>query len=87
MGDHALSNGVSQYAPTQGRLQDASLLLDLSQAAQQSQNPYPNTGSPGQNPKECEAGNENYIPGKQVIGNVPGNQGTSTETTKRSLKQ
>jgi phospholipid/cholesterol/gamma-HCH transport system substrate-binding protein len=41
-------------------------------------NPYPNTASPGQE-KECEAGNEPYIAGQQVIGNVPGNQGTTTE--------
>lgn len=41
-------------------------------------NPYPNTASPGQ-PRECEAGNESYIAGRQVIGNVPGNQGTATE--------
>jgi virulence factor Mce-like protein len=41
-------------------------------------NPYPNTASPGQT-KECEAGNENYISGRTVIGNVPGNQGTRTE--------
>ena len=40
-------------------------------------NPYPNTASPGQ-PRECEAGNEPYIVGEQVIGNVPGNQGTVT---------
>jgi virulence factor Mce-like protein len=40
-------------------------------------NPYPNTASPGQT-KECEAGNENYLAGRQVIGNVPGNQGTTT---------
>ena len=40
-------------------------------------NPYPNTASPGQT-HECEAGNEPYIVGKQVIGNVPGNQGTKT---------
>jgi hypothetical protein len=40
-------------------------------------NPYPNTASPGQT-KECEAGNENYYVGKQVIGNVPGNSGTKT---------
>jgi virulence factor Mce-like protein len=44
-------------------------------------NPYPNTASPGQT-HECEAGNENFIVGKQVIGNVPGNQGTKTEKTK-----
>ncbi len=41
-------------------------------------NPYPNTASPGQ-PRECEAGNERYLAGRQVIGNVPGNQGTETE--------
>jgi phospholipid/cholesterol/gamma-HCH transport system substrate-binding protein len=40
-------------------------------------NPYPNTASPGQE-KECEAGNESYIPGQPVIGNEPGNQGTNT---------
>ncbi len=41
-------------------------------------NPYPNTAAPGQDPKECEAGNEPYIAGQQVIGNVPGDQGTAT---------
>ena len=40
-------------------------------------NAYPNTASPGQ-PKECEAGNEDYLVGRQVIGNVAGNQGTQT---------
>ncbi|WP_354701199.1 hypothetical protein DSM112329_01506 [Paraconexibacter sp. AEG42_29] len=43
-------------------------------------NSYPNVGSPGQT-QECEAANEPYAAGKQVIGNVPGNQGTSTEKT------
>ena len=41
-------------------------------------NPYPNTAAPGQNPIECEAGNEPYLAGRQVIGNVPGNQGLET---------
>jgi hypothetical protein len=41
-------------------------------------NPYPNTASPGQT-RECEAGNEPYLTNRQVIGNVPGNQGTRTE--------
>jgi virulence factor Mce-like protein len=41
-------------------------------------NPYPNTAAPGQ-PFECEAGNEPYAIGQQVIGNVPGNQGILTE--------
>ena len=45
-------------------------------------NPYPNTASPGQ-PQECEAGNETFAVGRQVIGNVPGNQGTTTEKTRR----
>jgi virulence factor Mce-like protein len=45
-------------------------------------NAYPNTAAPGQT-KECEAGNENFIVGRQAIGNVPGNQGTKTEKTKR----
>jgi virulence factor Mce-like protein len=42
-------------------------------------NPYPNTASPGQQPRECEAGNEPYIQDRPVIGNAPGNQGTVTE--------
>ena len=41
-------------------------------------NPYPNTAAPGQE-RECEAGNERYLPGQQVIGNVPGNQGIETD--------
>jgi ABC-type transporter Mla subunit MlaD len=47
-------------------------------------NPYPNTAAPGQ-PHECEAGNERYVPGKQMIGNDPTLQPAKTETTKRSL--
>ena len=41
-------------------------------------NPYPNTAAPGQT-RECEAGNEVFQVGQQVIGNVPGNQGTETD--------
>ena len=41
-------------------------------------NPYPNTAAPSQSPTECEAGNEPYLVGQQVIGNVPGNQGITT---------
>ena len=41
-------------------------------------NPYPNTAAPGQT-FECEAGNEPYLQGQKVVGNVPGNQGTQTE--------
>ncbi len=46
-------------------------------------NPYPNTASPGQT-RECEAGNEKYLNGRAVIGNVPGNQGI---TTRGQLKE
>ena len=42
-------------------------------------NPYPNTAAPSQSPIECEPGNEPYLTGQQVIGNVPGNQGIVTE--------
>jgi ABC-type transporter Mla subunit MlaD len=48
-------------------------------------NPYPNTAAPGE-PHECEAGNERYIPGRQVIGNDPSQQPAKTEPTKRSVK-
>jgi virulence factor Mce-like protein len=44
-------------------------------------NPYPNTASPGQ-PRECESGNEPYLAGRTVIGNVPGTQQASTEKTR-----
>jgi virulence factor Mce-like protein len=40
-------------------------------------NPYPHTAAPGQG-GECEAGNEPYLPGRQ-LGNVPGDQGQGTE--------
>jgi ABC-type transporter Mla subunit MlaD len=46
-------------------------------------NPYPNTDSPGET-AECEAGNEPYSGAAADIGNVPGNQGLSTETTTTS---
>jgi ABC-type transporter Mla subunit MlaD len=41
-------------------------------------NPYPNAAGPGQT-RECEAANETYAPGRTVIGNLPGSQGTSTD--------
>ena len=48
-------------------------------------NPYPNTDAPGQT-AECSAGNEQFINGKAVIGNPPGNLGLQTESTKASGK-
>jgi ABC-type transporter Mla subunit MlaD len=41
-------------------------------------NPYPNTAAPGQ-PRECEAGNEPYLAGRTVTGNVAGTQQATTE--------
>jgi ABC-type transporter Mla subunit MlaD len=41
-------------------------------------NPYPSTAGPGQT-RECEAANEQFAPGRTVIGNLPGSQGTNTE--------
>jgi ABC-type transporter Mla subunit MlaD len=41
-------------------------------------NPYPNTAAPGQ-PRECEAGNEEYLAGRTILGNVPGTQSATTE--------
>jgi ABC-type transporter Mla subunit MlaD len=43
-------------------------------------NPYPNTAGPGQT-RECEGANERFAPGKTTIGNLPGSQGTNTDTT------
>jgi virulence factor Mce-like protein len=45
-------------------------------------NPYPNTAAPGQT-RECESGNEAYKAEQQVIGNVPGSQGTFVDKTRR----
>ncbi len=42
-------------------------------------NPYPNTAAPGQ-PRECEAGNEPYLAGRMVLGNVRGTQAATTGT-------
>jgi virulence factor Mce-like protein len=47
-------------------------------------NPYPNVSGPGQPAGQCEAGNETYLPGKAVIGNVPGNTGNNHEVTSRN---
>ena len=44
-------------------------------------NPYPNTPG-GDRTNECESGNEPWIKGRMVTGNVPGNQGLQTERTR-----
>ena len=46
--------------------------------------PYPNTASPRE-VHECSAGNEPYSDLTPTMGNPPGNVGTKTEVTKRSL--
>jgi hypothetical protein len=46
-------------------------------------NPYPYVAGPGQ-PKECEAGNQQYVAGKDVIGNTSTTLGTLHDLTKRS---
>lgn len=46
-------------------------------------NPYPNVAGPGQ-PRECEAGNEGYVPGQAAVGNVASNVGTVHDVTTRS---
>ncbi|MGX6447028.1 MlaD family protein [Patulibacter sp. S7RM1-6] len=45
-------------------------------------NPLPNTAAPGQ-PQECEAGNETYVRGRQVVGNTPAKESSVTEGQKR----
>ena len=44
-------------------------------------NPYPNTPGGGRT-NECETGNEPWLKGRSVIGNVPGAQSRTTEQTK-----
>ena len=46
-------------------------------------NPYPYVGGPGQ-PKECEAGNEQFVAVKTVIGNTSTTLGANHDVTKRS---
>jgi ABC-type transporter Mla subunit MlaD len=49
-------------------------------------NSYPNTASPGQ-PRECEAANEKFVAGRQMIGNDPANNGTATDEQKVETKK
>jgi hypothetical protein len=62
------NEGGPSSAPANGPNQDNHLHI----------NPYPNTGAPGQ-PKECEAGNEPYLIGQTITGNVPGTQQATTD--------
>jgi len=70
----AYANGPSVEKNTFGQLVDNNHLHA---------NMYPNVAGPGQ-PRLCEAGNESYIVGKAVIGNLPAaNIGTNRELTSR----
>jgi ABC-type transporter Mla subunit MlaD len=71
----------SEAGPSTGPANGPQSTQPLSKNSFLHTNPYPNTAAPGQ-PRECEAGNEKYIPNQTVIGNVPGNQGTLHEVTK-----
>jgi virulence factor Mce-like protein len=67
------NEGEPSSAPADGPTEDNHLHF----------NPYPNTASPGQ-PRECEAGNEDYERGETVIGNAPGPLRTKTDGQPRS---
>jgi hypothetical protein len=67
-------------APANGPPDDPDIRKDPIRDNYLHSNPYPNTAAPGQT-QECEAGNETYVPGKQTIGNLPGNQGKATQKT------
>jgi virulence factor Mce-like protein len=62
-----------------GILQPSEMFPRATPAPELHFNPYPNGAAPGQ-PRECEAGNEPYLPGLR-LGNVPGDQGSTTELT------
>jgi virulence factor Mce-like protein len=68
------ASAIPGLSPAQRTLVDDSFLHS---------DPYPGTAAPGQ-PNVCAAGNENYIPGRQVIGSAPVTHRT-TEPTKRAL--
>jgi virulence factor Mce-like protein len=76
------NEGIPASAPANGPSYDKSTGGGKIDANHLHANPYPNVGAPGQ-PNVCEAGNEPYIVGKQVIGNVPAKIGTGKELTHR----
>ena len=78
------NEGSPSNAPANGPPADPNLPSTQRSLVQDSflhSNPYPNTAAPGQ-PRECEAGNETFRPGRQELSNVPGNQGTFTSGQK-----
>lgn len=68
------ASAIHGLSPLQQSLVDDSFLHS---------DPYPYTAAPGQ-PQVCEAGNERYQPGRQVIGSAP-LIGNGTQRTKRVL--
>jgi hypothetical protein len=69
-------------APANGPPDDPDIRKDPIRDTYLHSNPYPNTAAPGQT-TECESGLDSYVPKQQVIGNMPGNQGTAVDEPKR----
>jgi len=76
-GDHPINDSAEVQRTTQSL--GAQSLVDDSFLHS---DPYPNTSAPGQ-PNQCEAGNERYLSGRQVIGTAPVSQSV-TEQTRRA---
>ncbi len=80
----ANNEGLPASAPANGTSNDLNVTLGkIIEDNHLHYNPYPYVGGPGQ-PKECEAGNMQFIPEKTVIGNTSTTLGTTHEATKRS---
>ena len=78
------NEGLPASAPANGpSVETESLTHKIVENNHLHYNPYPYVAGPGQ-PKECEAGNEDYAVGKTVIGNTSTTLGTLHEATKRS---
>jgi hypothetical protein len=78
------NEGIPASAPANGPSFDKSTSGEKLDPNHLHANPYPNVGAVGQPPNVCEAGNEGYLIGKQVIGNVPAKIGTGREPTHRT---
>jgi virulence factor Mce-like protein len=76
------SEGLPSSAPASGPSFDRATSGERVEENFLHANPYPNVGAPGQ-PHVCEGGNEQYLPGRVVIGNVPAKVSSAHETTTR----
>jgi phospholipid/cholesterol/gamma-HCH transport system substrate-binding protein len=73
------NEGLPASAPANGPSFDVSASGGKLEENHLHANPYPQVG-----PRVCEAGNEPYLVGRAVIGNVPAKVSAAHETTKRS---